>query len=68
MEYFLSFDFTSQTKPGPNMELAVTTNSRCKVSIEPKESSRSFLSSADMGFGSGVMVEKKKALLCAIEA
>ena len=67
-EYFRSLDLTSQTKPGPNIELAVTMNSRCSVSIEPNESSRSFCSSGAMGFGSGERVEKKNALLCAIDA
>lgn len=67
-EYFLSLVFTSQTKPGPNIELAVTINSRFKLSMEPKESSSSFFRASGIGPGLGERVEKKKALLCAIDA
>ena len=70
-EYLLlpvSSVFTSHTKPGPNMELAVTTISRLRLSMEEKEVSSSFLSASGIEVSFGERQEKKKWLLCAIEA
>jgi len=67
-EYLLILSFISQTKPGPNIELAVMTNSRLRVSIEEKELSSCVWSVVGISVGVGVRHWKKKWLLCAIEA
>ena len=59
-EYFPSFALTSQTKPGPNIEDAVTMNSRCRFSMEENEGSRASLTLVGTGPGLGVRASKKK--------
>ena len=67
-EYLPSLALTSQTKPGPNNALAVTMNSRLRVSIEEKDATSWSFRSWGMAVSLGERQEKKNALLCAIEA
>jgi len=63
-----AWSWTSQTKPGPNIDRAVVRSVLRKVSREEKDVVRPLVRASGILEGVGESDAKKKWLLCAIEA